>query len=96
MINQHGYRAGVTRSKTKEKSDYGSPKIIYHGSKNYIRSFQIYVFRLRNEVCLLIIEFRVSRNGVNEKTIKSRMNAKERKAKTKTKKSVRGGLAMPL
>ena len=69
---------------------------IYHGSKNYIRSFQIYVLRLRNEVCLLIIEFRVSRNGVNEKTIKSRMNAKERKAKTKTKKSVRGGLAMPL
>jgi len=41
------------------------------------------VFRLRNEVCLLIIEFSVSRNGVNEKTIKSRMNAKERKEKKK-------------
>ena len=36
MINQHGYRASVTRSKTKEKSDYGGPKVIYHGFCLYI------------------------------------------------------------
>ena len=37
MINQHGYKAGVTKSKTKEKSDYDKCATHHTASNEYIQ-----------------------------------------------------------
>ena len=63
MINQHGYRAGVTRSKTKEKSDYDKCTMqLQHNALNeYIQhgSFVFCFFPQRNnnyEVLYIVVD----------------------------------------